>query len=331
MRPVAPRGAFPARARGSVRRVMHLDYDWTDAVDVTVRGAARDEITRDDGSVELVDVTSLVVATEGGLITQFDTEGADLDPDAFVGHPLRQGFRRRVREVHRADGGTLGLLLDDVSGAMVAAGYVLAMEWGDDGPPAPDHDPRGARVGAAPPDAAERQLSQVDLCSGWRGDGTMMSMLRAGEPMRFNPVAPVPALPEGADGWPSRAVPVPGLRRHRRIDVLPGDDAWRVDAWFRDTYCNPDGALGSLHEYTVDLVVAPRDHTVVDVRATPHVLPWDECPAAADAVGHLVGMRVDEFRATVQRTLVGIECCTHLNNELRELADLPTMVGRASP
>jgi hypothetical protein len=69
---------------------------------------------------------------------------------------------------------------------------------------------------------------------------------------------------------------------------------------------------------------------VAEVRATPHVLPWDECPAAADAVGQLVGMRVDDFRATVQRTLVGIECCTHLNNELRELADLPTMVERAA-
>ncbi len=329
IRPTSPRAGFPDRAPGSIRRVMHLDYDWIDAVDARVVGAARDEVARADGVIDVVDETTLDVVTDGGLITAFATDGIPFDGSVFVGHPLRMGFRRRAREVFDADGGTFGLLLDDLSGAMVAAGYVLAMEWGDDGPPrgAP---PAGTLPAEPPAGATERQLSQSDLCSGWRADGTMMTMLRTGQPMRFNPVAPVPALPDGTD-WPDRPIPVPGLRRHRRIDVLPDGKAWRVDAWFRDTYCSPAGALGSLHEYTVDLVVDARDRTVTDVRATPHVLPWDECPAAADAVGHLVGMRVDDFRATVQKTLVGIECCTHLNNELRELADVPIMVGRASP
>ena len=321
VRPIAPRAAFPARVPGSVRRVMHLDYDWIDQVDVAVRGGARDEVAAQDGSVEIVDETAIAVATEGGLITEFVAEGSAFDAEVFIGHPLRMGFRRRIRDVFTEDGGTLGLLLDDVSGAMVAAGYVLAMEWGTDGPP-------GSPSTSPPPEAAERQMSQADLCSGWRSDGTMMVMLRAGEPMRFNAVAPVPERPDGADGWPAPTIPVPGLRRHRRIDVVPDDDVWRVDAWFRDTYRSRTGALGSLHEYTVDLIVDAHDHTVVDVRATPHVLPWDECPAAADAVGYLVGMPVDGFRATVQKTLVGIECCTHLNNELRELADLPAMVDR---
>jgi hypothetical protein len=312
---------------------MHLDYDWIDAVDARVVGAARDEVALADGTVEVVDETALEVVTEGGMITGFDTHGVAFDGTELVAHPLRMGFRRRARELYDAEGGTFGLLLDDLSGAMVAAGYVLAMEWGDDGPPrtpAPaDARPPEALPTEPPPGATERQLSQSDLCSGWRADGTMMTMLRTGQAMRFNPVAPVPALPRGAD-WPDRPIPVPGLRRHRRIDVQPDDGAWRVDAWFRDTYCSPAGALGSLHEYTVDVVVDARDHTVLAVRATPHVLPWDECPAAADAVGQLLGMRVDDFRATVQKTLVGVECCTHLNNELRELADLPTMVQRAS-
>jgi hypothetical protein len=334
-RPVQPRAAFPARAPGSVRRVMHLDYDWTDAVDVVVRGAARDEVVRGDGALEVVDETSVVVATERGLITTFDATGTTFDTEVFVGHPLRQGFRRRVREVHTDDGATLGLLLDDVSGAMVAAGYVHAMEWGTE--PAEtgatgDAGDAGDRPGhARPPGAIDAQLRQADLCSGWRADGTMMVALRAGEPMRFNAVAPVPTRPDGAHGWPEAAIPVPGLRRHRRIDVRPAGDAWHVDAWFRDTYCSRAGATGALHEYTVDAIVDARNHTLLDVRATPHVLPWDECPAAADAVDKLVGQPVEDLRASVQKTLVGIECCTHLNNELRELADLPVMVERATP
>ena len=309
-----------------MRRVMHLDYDWIDPVDAVVRGAARDEVTRRDRTVHVVDETSLVVATEQGLITTFDATGTSFDPSVFLGHPLRQGFRRRVREVHTDDGSTLSLLLDDLSGAMVAAGYVHAMEWSTEAPE-PTSEP-AARPGHAPPPAAvDAQLRQVDLCSGWRADGTMMVALRAGEPMRFNAVAPVPTLPQGAD-WPLVPIPVPGLRRHRRIDVRPAGDTWHVDAWFRDTYCNRGGETGALHEYTVDVVVDARDHTLLDVRATPHVLPWDECPAAADAVGQLVGQPVEDLRATVQKTLVGIECCTHLNNELRELADLPVMVER---
>jgi hypothetical protein len=322
-RPATPRPGFPARVPGSVRRVMHLDYDWIDAVDVRVTGAARDEVKSSDRRVAVVDETAIEVETDGGTIARFDTDGTAFDASVFVGHPLRQGFRRRAREVYVDDGGTFGLLLDDISGAMVAAGYVHAMGWDEE--PSPGAAPTGP-----PPGSKERQLLQADLCSGWRSDGAMMTMLRAGQPMQFNPVAPVASLPDGADGWPTRPIPTPGLRRHRRIDVAPVGEQWRVDAWFRDTYRNPAGEHGALHEYTVDMVVDARDHTVVDVRATPHALPWDECPAAADAVHHLLGMPVDDLRATVQKTIVGIECCTHLNNELRELADLPAMVQRAS-
>ncbi len=40
----------------------------------------------------------------------------------------------------------------------------------------------------------------------------------------------------------------------------------------------------------------------------------------------LVGQPIDGLRSSVPRTLQGIESCTHLTNELRELADLPFLV-----
>ncbi|HEX5588348.1 MAG TPA: DUF2889 domain-containing protein [Acidimicrobiia bacterium] len=333
-RPEDPRRSFPTRVPGSVRRVMHLDYDWVDAIDVVVRGAARDETSLPDGSVRVDDETTMHVVTAAGLITEFALDGAPFDPAAFVGHPLRQGFRALSRSHFTPDGSNVGLLLDDISGAMVAASYVTALRMSTE---PLDADEAAAMVAAAPPppevspvDAADAlQRGQADLCSGWRSDGTMMVMIRAGEPMRFHPIPAVALLPDGSDGWPSAPIPSPGLRRHRRIDVLPGPDAWHVDAWFRDTYCAPDGTLGSLHEYTVEATVDPATHTLLDVRAIPHALPWRECPAAADAVGKLAGHRVEDLRATVQRTLLGIESCTHLTNELRELADLPAMVARS--
>jgi hypothetical protein len=55
------------------------------------------------------------------------------------------------------------------------------------------------------------------------------------------------------------------------------------------------------------------------VVAEPRVLPFPECPAAADAVGALVGSEVRVLARVVPGTLTGIASCTHLNDLLRAL------------
>ena len=114
-----------------------------------------------------------------------------------------------------------------------------------------------------------RSFQQADLCSGWRSDGTMMIAVYAGEPLPFEPITDVPQVPENADGWPDVEIPTPGLRRYRRIDVVPDNGVWRIDAWFRDTYRNSDGECGALHEYTVHAVADAVDHTLLEVSAIP--------------------------------------------------------------
>jgi len=312
-RPTKPRPEFPVREMPPARRVMFLDYDWIDAVDVRVHGEARDEFTRADGTTTVVHEASLDVETSGALIASLTVAPEAFDVAPLIGQPLRQGFRSRVRPLYDfGEGGPLGLLLDDLPGAFIAAGYVLAM---------------GRRIGPGTTDADEmpRGFHQADLCSGWRSDGTMMIAVKAGEFLPFEPLAPVPERPSGV-AWPARSIPAPGLRRHRRIDVVPRDDAWQVDAWFRDTYRNEEGECGALHEYTVHMTVDAADATIRDIRAIPHALPWPECPAAADAVVQLVGSPIEGFRSSVPKTLRGIESCTHLTNELRELADVPFLV-----
>ena len=61
----------------------------------------------------------------------------------------------------------------------------------------------------------------------------------------------------------------------------------------------------------------------MNVIADPRILPYAECPAAALNVQRLVGHAVDEFRQDVIETLPGILGCTHLNDVLRALADVP--------
>ena len=297
---------------------MFLDYDWIDLVDVRVRGVARDEVTDTSNSTHLVREASVDVETSGGMLTKLVLEPAEFDVRDVLGQPLRQGFRARVRATHDGGGRPLGLLLDDLPGAMIAAGYVHAMERSI-GP--------GPTLSEVDHDEMPRSFQQADLCSGWRSDGTMMIAVYAGEPLPFEPIAEVPQVPENADGWPDVAIPVPGLRRYRRIDVVPDGAVWRIDAWFRDTYCNSDGECGALHEYTVLAVADAADHTLLEISAIPHALPWKECPAAGEMVGKLVGAQLDGLRSSVPKVLQGIESCTHLTNELRELADVPYLAA----
>ena len=297
---------------------MFLDYDWIDLVDVRVRGAARDEITDASGGTRIAREASVDVETGGAMLTKLQLDPAELDPASLLGQPLRQGFRARVRATHDGGGRPLGLLLDDLPGALIAAGYVHAMERRL-GP--------GTETSTTDRDEMPRGFHQSDLCSGWRSDGTMMIAVRAGGHLPFEPLAAVPQLPDGADGWPEPTIHVPGLRRHRRIDVVPDGTVWRIDAWFRDTYRNSSGECGALHEYTVHLVADATDHTLLDVSAIPHALPWKECPSAGEMVGKLVGTSLDGLRSSVPKMLQGIESCTHLTNELRELADVPYLAA----
>jgi hypothetical protein len=313
----------------SVRRVMYLDYDWIDLTDVRVHGSARDEVTGPDGAVTIDSSSVLDIVTSGGLVSELVSDPAELDVSRLVGQPLRTGFRARVREQYDAGGRPLGLLLDDVSGALIAAGYVHAFEgsYGAGRAAGPNPSKGASRIER---DETPKGFHQADLCSGWRSDGTMMVAIRAGEPLPFQPTAPVSERPHGAN-WPARPIPAPGLRRHRRMDVvadtLEGEAVWRVDAWFRDTHRTRSGACGALHEYTVHLVARASDHEVIDVHAIAHALPWDECPAAGEMVGKLGGTCLDDLRAAVPKVLRGIESCTHLTNELRELADVPYLAS----
>jgi Protein of unknown function (DUF2889) len=64
------------------------------------------------------------------------------------------------------------------------------------------------------------------------------------------------------------------------------------------------------------------------VTPVPRVLPYDECPLAVLNVPTLVGLPLSELRTAVLRRLRGPLGCTHLNDMLRALADVPGLAGR---
>jgi hypothetical protein len=78
-----------------------------------------------------------------------------------------------------------------------------------------------------------------------------------------------------------------------------------------------------LHEYSLEATLERDDLGASSVRtcvATPRVLPWSECPAAAASAARVCGHPVVGLRVLVKDDLVGTSTCTHLNDLLASLA-----------
>ena len=82
-----------------------------------------------------------------------------------------------------------------------------------------------------------------------------------------------------------------------------------------------------LHEYDVSARVDADTFTLTAVEARPRVLPFPECQWAPEHVALLMGRPVRTFRTDVQNTLTELQACTHLNDMLRCLAEVPALVA----
>jgi hypothetical protein len=61
------------------------------------------------------------------------------------------------------------------------------------------------------------------------------------------------------------------------------------------------------------------------VTAVPRVLPWAECPGAAPNASWMAGTDLRAMRREVLQRLRNADCCTHLNDGLRALAEVPVL------
>ena len=232
----------------------------------------------------------------------------------------------RVLPGERESATPLHLLLDDIAGASLIAGFAWSRSQLR---PEIRDKIRAARLQQGPGDFDFGMRNGRIICSGLRPDGWADSHRRVNQ---LAPPAVVPAgdirTPEDRLGWHEfPAPPEMGMRRHRRIDVWREGGALIVDAFFRDACWDPDGSQQALHEYTVSAVVDAEHHTLVSVQATPRVLPFPECKWAAPHSKQVEGQPVSEFRTSIQRNLTELQACTHLNDMLRSLAEVPALAS----
>lgn len=161
--------------------------------------AALNQLTRTAG-VALAPFGIRVIAIAAGV-------------EELLGATVGPGFRAKVAASvpDAAEARALThLLLDDLPGAVLVSGYALR---GDTGFVDMRADQARARAFTA---------GRIDLCSGFRRDGTMLVELETTGrmPMPTGPPAPRLEPPDDELAWHEHGdLPVGGIRRRRRLDL----------------------------------------------------------------------------------------------------------------
>ena len=327
VRVLGPAIPTPARRLGSVRRTSTIDAIWPEGSATTpmhLMGRSRDLLTPSDGSAPVVliedSVQAIVEADRTTTSLMASTDRVDLQP--LVGVKGGGGSRARVVEqlpTEVAAGTPLYLLLDDLAGATLVSGFAYT-HW---------RDRSETIVDLSKPEMKARKIQLLGICAGFQKGASALGSDSA--PPAVHAVQPVPDLELDADplAWHELfAVTEVSSRRSRRIDVWREAGQYVIDAFFQDAGTSPSGQRIAVHEYTIAATVDAMTGIVTAIQAIPQVLPFMECPMAALNVGRLVGQPLREFRTIVNEQLPGIDGCTHMNDALRALAEVPVLAAQ---
>jgi hypothetical protein len=286
-------------------------------------GRARDFVTL-RGHAEVVAEDRLeAVLRPSRAIESISAEPARAALTSLVGERAGGGLRRALNAQladERRRGAPLFLLLDDLAGASLVAGAAWP-QWDKDSPPA---------EGVAMTDDQTEALLQglIGVCIG-HAQGSSANELDGVRRDYGEALAADLARPEDVDSWHALTVTAgPGLRRARRIDLTLDDDVIRIDAEFQDSAAKPDGRRAAIHEYGLQVTAHLSRLEVLAIAAQPRVLPYPECPAATAGLSRLVGAKLAELRDSVPVVFAGEAGCTHLNDALRALAEVPVLLQR---
>ena len=321
----------PPRAADSVRRTTSIDVMWPDGPDGDRRfaGRARDYLTPAaawDGSVP------------DGRVLDSATMEATLDPEklikaitaypeparigALVGERGGNHLRKVVREAMPeliATGAPLYLLLDDISGTALVSGWAWA-QW----------DPNWAATmrERIPQDQLDKMnKAREGICWGLRPGNSGTQFDRPAGSFGSADAGELrnPADPQGWHAFPQSTGA--SFRRARRIDVTRDEDAGliRIDAMFQDSAPSPDGSRVAIHEYRLGATAAIDTLEILTLSPEPRILPFRECPGAVANTARLIGARIADVRHEVLSQLRGPDGCTHLNDALRALTEVPKL------
>jgi hypothetical protein len=293
-----------------------------------LRCRARDLLTTPDGSARALGSARLDVRTGANRVVESITADPPHDGlEHLVGQRGGGGFRKQIDTAipgEREAGTLLFYLIDDLPAAALIGGYVWSRfdALGNERSAMPT-PPRQSTA------AAPQATALENICAGWETGGTAMRLMSSGRPpIGTTPVAPDLTPRDDPLAWHELdELPRASMRRRRRVDVISSEDGpVTIDAMFRDSCGTPEGREVVVHEYTMHASADAASGALLTITAEPRVLPFVECPSASSNVSRLVGLPLVGFRSTVLESLTGTDCCTHLNDALRALAEVPVLL-----
>lgn len=329
--PLPPRqtaNPAPVRPASSVRRTCSIDVSWPDgnAESRLFIGRVRDLRTPAHGGPGTVLDQAEFHArlADDKTIESITATPAPPGIERLVGvrggNHLRLFIKETMPELITG-GAPIYLPLDDISGTALVSAFAWT-QWQDNWLEA-------MRERIADGNFESAIAARVNVCWGLKAGNSGVS---PGGPPRNPAEADAgelrnPADPEGWHTFPE--ADGPGFRRARRIDVTRDDAAGliRVNASFQDSAKHRQGGRTAIHEYDLDVTADLATGTILSIAPTPRILPFGECPGAIHNAQRLVGSNIAAVRDTVLANLRGPEGCTHLNDAMRALAEVPKLVA----
>jgi hypothetical protein len=319
--PQQPVQTTPPLVAGALRRTSTIDTHpaATGHSDVDLR--ARDVAAVTADAVDVLGQVHVNAHLAERVIDRIEATPHDKRLAQLIGSRVGPGFRSTVgsalpEEVARA--GLLHLLLDDWVGAALVSGYAVQHA--------------AITLGIEEKLPAGTADTMAGICAGFAEGASLVGYARRNGtiPSVHGPQAP-PLHFDGAGLHATEPLRAHGMRRFRRLDLLPVDAAsancsMGFDAHFRDSHLDGDGVETIVHEYTVTGSVDTSIRTITSVTADVRVLPWQECPGAIGSAARVRGMTLAELRGRVRGEFVGVSTCTHLNDTLRAVADLDALL-----
>lgn len=321
-----PAGPIPLRPARSIRRTSTMDMLWPDGPGgpLELRGRARDAATDDPGAPP----RTLRSATLDAILRERMIEEIDTTPDFegiqnLVGQRggghLRGALATLVPEV-RSSGSPLYLLLDDISGTSLIGGVAFVRQA-----------PYRERVAQSGERRGPRPEDMEGVCIGFApGSSALTEVVDHVGPPRMRPIGDL-VHPEDPHGWHDLPeMPAIGTRRARFIDVRLEDDRIEISAGFQDSTGDPDHGRVGIHEYRLHATADLSTGRLDGLEATPHILPFRECPSAVQTSLAIQGAPLADLRDVVLERLAKTRGCTHLNDALRSLAEVPVLIEALS-
>lgn len=335
-RPAEPRpprqtaNPAPVMRPGSVRRTASIDVEWLEGerrgmmADRRLHGRVRDVVAGPAGGRPqvLAEASMETVLDPEKTIKAITATPAPARLAELVGQRGGNHLRVLLRETMPeliAQGAPLYLVLDDISGTSLVSGWAWSL-WDADWM-------TKMQGGIDETDRAKMMQDRAGVCWGLQLGHSGMNPERGSlsEGAADGGDLVNPADPAGWHQFPDLAGV--SMRRARRIDLWRGEDGQiHIDAAFQDSAPRPAGGRAALHEYRILATIDPATTTLTSLEPEPRVLPFHECPGAVANAKKLVGTPLAEIRESVLANLRGTAGCTHLNDALRSLAEVPLLM-----